>query len=288
MSDKDNSSTFLSRWSNRKQRVRDDEKTVFVSSSDKAVDEPQIGNLNSAATPVAEVLGESLLGVEADIHAPVPISVEGVAQDPLSVGVESDNKLENKALTDTPVLTDADMPPIESLVASSDMSGFFSAGVSAALRKAALRHVFSQPQFNVRDGLNDYDGDYTVFEPLGDTITADMKFHTARKERNRLEAAEEEKRLAAEAAEEERLASEASSADESLADADESDIDSSDEEAQALDADTANEELAAPIAGNENQQTDQQTAEAADRNSANTPADRLAATPVAERIEKTV
>ena len=286
MSDKDNSSTFLSRWSNRKQQVRDDEKTVSVSSSDKAVDEHQIGNLNSAATPVVEVLGESLLGVEADIHAPVPISVEGVAQDPLSVGVESDNKLENKALTDTPVLTDADMPPIESLVASSDMSGFFSAGVSAALRKAALRHVFSQPQFNVRDGLNDYDGDYTVFEPLGDTITADMKFHTARKERNRLEAAEEEKRLAAEAAatEEERLASEASSADESLADADESDIDSSDEEAQARDADNANEELAAPIAGNENQQTDQQTADAADRNSANTTVNTLAA----ERIEKTV
>ncbi len=99
------------------------------------------------------------------------------------------------ASDDTPVLTDTDMPAIETLTATSDVSGFFSEGVSAALRKAALRHVFQQPAFNVRDGLNDYDGDYTVFEPLGDTITSDMKWHTARKERLRLEAEEEARKL---------------------------------------------------------------------------------------------
>lgn len=85
-----------------------------------------------------------------------------------------------------PLLCDADMPPIESLDASSDVSDFFNKGVSAALRRAALRQVFRSPVYNVRDGLNDYDGDYTVFEPLGDTITSDMKFHAARKERDRL------------------------------------------------------------------------------------------------------
>ena len=50
-----------------------------------------------------------------------------------------------------------------------------------------MRHVFSQPKYNVRDGLDDYDDDYTKFEPLGDTVTSDMKFHAARKERARLE-----------------------------------------------------------------------------------------------------
>jgi hypothetical protein len=47
----------------------------------------------------------------------------------------------------------------------------------------------------VRDGLNDYDGDYTVFEPLGDIITSDMKFHIARKERDRLAAEAEAEEL---------------------------------------------------------------------------------------------
>lgn len=102
-------------------------------------------------------------------------------------------------VAEPPPLTDADMPPIETLDGDSDVSGFFSSGVSAALRRAALRHVFGQARFNVRDGLNDYDGDYTVFEPLGDTITADMKFHTARKERlarEREEALEDEREAA--------------------------------------------------------------------------------------------
>ena len=91
-----------------------------------------------------------------------------------------------------PVLTDADMPPLESLGGTSDLSVFLGDGVSAALRKAALRRVFSAAAFNARDGLNDYDGDYTVFEPLGDTVTADMKFHAARRERAERERAEAE------------------------------------------------------------------------------------------------
>ncbi|MBX2837963.1 MAG: DUF3306 domain-containing protein [Gammaproteobacteria bacterium] len=90
------------------------------------------------------------------------------------------------------LLTDEDMPPIESLNKDSDMSGFLNKGVSDTLRKAAFRKLFSLPAFNIRDGLNDYDDDYTQFEPLGDTVTSDMKFHAARIERDRLAAEAEE------------------------------------------------------------------------------------------------
>jgi hypothetical protein len=38
-----------------------------------------------------------------------------------------------------PELTDADMPPIESLTVDSDYSGFLSSKVSESLRRAALR-----------------------------------------------------------------------------------------------------------------------------------------------------
>ena len=98
------------------------------------------------------------------------------------------------------LLTDEDMPPITTLTATSDLTGFFNRGVSATLRRAALRHVFQLPSYNVRDGLNDYDDDFTYFEPLGDTVTSDMKWHTARKERERIERErlEQEARLAEE------------------------------------------------------------------------------------------
>ena len=87
------------------------------------------------------------------------------------------------------------MPPITTLSATSDLTGFFNRGVSATLRRAALRHVFQLPSYNVRDGLNDYDDDFTYFEPLGDTVTSDMKFHARRKEKARLAELEEQRLL---------------------------------------------------------------------------------------------
>ncbi len=84
--------------------------------------------------------------------------------------------------------TDADMPPIESLDENSDYSQFLSPKVSQTLRSVALRKLFSAAGFNIRDGLDDYDEDFTSFEPLGNTITADMRYHMERekeKERQR-------------------------------------------------------------------------------------------------------
>lgn len=77
-------------------------------------------------------------------------------------------------------LTDADMPAIETLGEDSDVSGFLSPGVSDNLRRAALRKLFHSPKFNFCDGLDDYCGDYTKFQPLGDIITADMRFQMER------------------------------------------------------------------------------------------------------------
>ncbi len=84
---------------------------------------------------------------------------------------------------EAPPLTDADMPPIESLGDDSDFSGFLSAGVSDALRQQALRKLFGLPMCQVLDGLNDYDDDFTQFETLGSTITYQMKQWAERKAR---------------------------------------------------------------------------------------------------------
>jgi len=74
-----------------------------------------------------------------------------------------------------PQLTDADMPPLESLTEDSDYTPFLSPGVSDGLRRLALRKLFSQRTFNVTDGLNDYDGDYTQFTGLGKVVTREMR-----------------------------------------------------------------------------------------------------------------
>lgn len=96
--------------------------------------------------------------------------------------VDSDADL--KALAEQedqqPVLTDDDMPPIESLHEDSDFSGFMSPGVSEELRKLALRKLFKGAAFNVVDGLDDYDEDFSSFEKLGDIITSDMRFQMER------------------------------------------------------------------------------------------------------------
>jgi hypothetical protein len=74
-----------------------------------------------------------------------------------------------------PELTDADMPPLETLTADSDYRGFLSPKVSESLRRAALRRLFHGSAFNVIDELDDYAEDFTTFEALGDIVTADMR-----------------------------------------------------------------------------------------------------------------
>jgi hypothetical protein len=91
-----------------------------------------------------------------------------------------------------PVLTDADMPDIETLNEDSDFSGFMSEGVSDELRNLALRKLFRAPVFNIRDGLDEYDEDYTYFEKLGDIVTCDMKHHIEMKEKKLREAEAQE------------------------------------------------------------------------------------------------
>ena len=105
--------------------------------------------------------------------------VESAADEPVEVEAGPDRSATNDeqpgSIDEQPVLTDADMPDIESLSEESDFSPFMSPGVSDELRNLALRKLFRAPVFNFRDGLDEYDEDYTSFEKLGDIITADMK-----------------------------------------------------------------------------------------------------------------
>ena len=89
-------------------------------------------------------------------------------------------------------LTDADMPPLESLGPDSDFSAFWSSKVSDALRQAALRKLFHAPQFNKICLCAEYSDDYTNFTPLGDVVPHDLKRALAREAQQLLDAQQAE------------------------------------------------------------------------------------------------
>ena len=56
----------------------------------------------------------------------------------------------------------ATLPPLESLTIDSDFSPFMRPRVDAALKRGGLKQLFSDPHFNVMDGLDIYVGDYSI------------------------------------------------------------------------------------------------------------------------------
>jgi Protein of unknown function (DUF3306) len=58
------------------------------------------------------------------------------------------------------------LPPVESLTFESDFSPFMQPKIDEATKRAALRKLFSDPSFNVMDGLDIYVGDYTQPDPM--------------------------------------------------------------------------------------------------------------------------
>jgi hypothetical protein len=135
MKEPDRDTDFIARWSQRKQAARRGE------------------TLPAEAPLSAESLGAVSEGPTAQVACPDP--------DPDPVSEQ--------------VLTDADMPPLDSLGAFSDYSGFLSRGVSATLRRQALAKLFHSPHLNVTDRLDDFGEDYSRYESLGALITADMR-----------------------------------------------------------------------------------------------------------------
>ncbi len=165
--DEDNEQ-FLSRWSRRKQALKkekeDEEGQPSVTVGESAGDQVDTIPLNTIT--VSDTTGKMITTVEADNQA----------------------SLDDGEAAETRILTDEDMPAVDDLTEDSDYAGFLSPGVSEKLRKVALRKLFAGAGFNIRDGLDDYDDDFTNFPALGDIVTCDMK--------HQMELAEERKRKA--------------------------------------------------------------------------------------------
>ncbi len=74
---------------------------------------------------------------------------------------------------DAPAGEDAALPPIDSLDKDSDYTPFLKEGVPEKLARVAMRKLWrSDPIFAFRDGLDDYDEDYTIIETIAKAVTS--------------------------------------------------------------------------------------------------------------------
>lgn len=68
-----------------------------------------------------------------------------------------------------------DLPPPDALTFDSDYRQFFHPKVGEDVRRAALKKLFSDPRFNVMDGLDVYIDDYSKTEPIPAAMLAGLK-----------------------------------------------------------------------------------------------------------------
>lgn len=124
----DEASGFLSRWARRKEQVRAGQSVVAEPGALPAA-------LPAVAAPVPVPVSAAC--------APAPAAEPAPAVDPL------------------PTLAD-----VAGLTRESDYSRFVATGVDEGVKRAAMKKLFTDPHFNVMDGLDTYIDDYGKPDPI--------------------------------------------------------------------------------------------------------------------------
>ncbi len=94
--------------------------------------------------------------------APAPPDADAVAAPPVVVPAPTE-------VNEPPAL-----PAVESLTHDSDFSAFMQPKVDEVVKRAALKKLFTDPRFNVMDGLDIYIGDYTQPDPMPEGMLAKL------------------------------------------------------------------------------------------------------------------
>jgi len=97
------------------------------------------------------------------------------------------------------------LPSPDSLTFESDFKAFMQAKVAEGVKRAALKKLFSDPRFNVMDGLDTYIDDYSKDDPIPAAMLAGLQHSRStlfgRGEEKPKEQTEPEKQDVAQAAE---------------------------------------------------------------------------------------
>ncbi len=73
-----------------------------------------------------------------------------------------------------PIPVPADLPAVESLTIEADFSRFMRPDVPPHMKTAALKKLFTDPHFNIMDGLDTYIDDYTKADPIPESMLREL------------------------------------------------------------------------------------------------------------------
>jgi hypothetical protein len=66
------------------------------------------------------------------------------------------------------------LPPVDSLTFDADFTAFMKPDIDPSLKRAALKKLFTDPRFNVMDGLDTYIDDYSIPSPLDPEVARQL------------------------------------------------------------------------------------------------------------------
>ena len=131
---------FLSRWSRRKVQAREEAR-------EGVVPEPAMPRAAPVQAPAAT--------------APQPVAPASPTPTPNPRPTQLPAEAKSTAAAPPPTLEE-----VSRLTRESDYSRFVGQGVDPGVKNAALRKLFTDPHFNVMDGLDIYIDDYNTPDPL--------------------------------------------------------------------------------------------------------------------------
>ena len=157
----DGDDSFLARWSRRKAEARGDRR-------DEAADEAEAtvaarsgpGPANGAPPTVVAPVRPAPTAAEASEAAAAPVAEPGTSAQPSSAPPSA------QSLPPSPAPAPPTLADVAALTRESDYSRFVAGDVAPDVKNAALRKLFSDPHFNVMDGLDTYIDDYGKPDPL--------------------------------------------------------------------------------------------------------------------------
>ncbi|MBS4153138.1 DUF3306 domain-containing protein [Cobetia sp. MC34] len=173
---------LFSRWSRRKQG--------------DSRREDQLAQPDSAEVTKGDSLPPSQVGVASDHSADAPAAsgsqhealggdspssaAEQSAEQPAEqASTESDQQAADADNAEAPVI---ELPDPDTLTPDADISAFMQSGVDPTLRQRALRRIFMGGEHSVRDGLDDYDQDFSQMRPLAEGVADTLRSWTRKVE----------------------------------------------------------------------------------------------------------
>ena len=160
---------FLSRWSRRKTAStgKAGDSTGNVPGEDQVATQTTAATIGPAVQFAQSSASQPWAGMDPAI---VKLAEQRQSASSAQPGARpAPASLATKAVAQTnesTLLESTPLPSLESLSFSSDYKPFMQAGVASESRNAALKKLFTDPSFNVMDGLDTYIADYSKPDPI--------------------------------------------------------------------------------------------------------------------------